>query len=362
VGLDVARALAVFGMFGAHVGVVADDVGVSPSTWTGVVNGRSSILFAVLAGCSVALLSGGTTPVAGDDLVRARMRIFVRAAWVFAIGGVLEALGTGIEVILGVYAMLFVLVLPFLRWSPRRLLLAAGALALLAPPVALVAEEFVEASDSYDAPFVLLAVTGTYPAVIWSTFILVGLAVGRCDLRSRRIRTALRSLGVGLAVIGYGGGWVSSQWLAGGPEDRDGGREHRGPGLVGRCGSAQRYDLRDRGLGRRRAGRPRGVSGRRRSTPHGRPPPCGRGVHATHRVRRQRRRRLGYRHAPLRRQRTMAGLRVGSPGDLHGMAPGPWGRSPRTAVDLELHSGSDAGHGSPTGQATSAPDPRDVVG
>jgi hypothetical protein len=56
VGLDVARALAIIGMFGAHVGVVADDVGSSPSTWLGVVNGRSSILFAVLAGVAVALL------------------------------------------------------------------------------------------------------------------------------------------------------------------------------------------------------------------------------------------------------------------------------------------------------------------
>jgi len=46
--LDVARALAVFGMLGAQVGVVAADVGTSPSNWLGVVNGRLSILFAVL--------------------------------------------------------------------------------------------------------------------------------------------------------------------------------------------------------------------------------------------------------------------------------------------------------------------------
>ena len=126
VGLDVARALAVFGMLGAHVGAVASDVGLLPSSWLGVVNGRSSILFAVLAGISVALLSGRTVPVHGDDLVRARVRIFVRAAWVLVIGGALEALGTDIDIILGVYAVLFVLALPFLRWPPRRLLLAAG--------------------------------------------------------------------------------------------------------------------------------------------------------------------------------------------------------------------------------------------
>ena len=68
-------------------------------------NGRSSILFAVLAGVSLALLSGRTDPVRGDDLVRARTRILVRAAWVFAIGGALEALGTDVDIILGVYAV-----------------------------------------------------------------------------------------------------------------------------------------------------------------------------------------------------------------------------------------------------------------
>ncbi|WP_436692478.1 heparan-alpha-glucosaminide N-acetyltransferase domain-containing protein [Geodermatophilus sp. CPCC 205506] len=222
-GLDVARALAVFGMFGAHVGVVADDVGSSPSTWLGVVNGRSSILFAVLAGVSVALLSGRTVPAGGDELVRARMRILVRAAWVFAIGGVLEALGTDIDIILGVYAVLFVLALPFLRWPPRQLLVAAGVLAVVTPPVDLVLAQLAEATGSYDTPFVWLAVTGPYPALIWWAFLLVGLAVGRSDLASARARATLVATGAGLAVLGYGGGWVTTQWFAGGtPVDGDG--------------------------------------------------------------------------------------------------------------------------------------------
>jgi uncharacterized membrane protein YeiB len=218
VGLDVARALAVFGMLGAHVGAVPGDVEVTPSGWLGVVNGRSSILFAVLAGISVALLSGRTLPVAGDELVRARMRILIRASWLFTIGGALEALGTGIDVILGVYAVLFTLALPFLRWPPRRLLLAAGALAVLTPPADLLLARFAEANDAYDTPFVALAVTGAYPALIWWTFILVGLAVGRCDLTSTRVRVTLPVVGAGLAVAGYSGGWLTTQrWAAGQP-------------------------------------------------------------------------------------------------------------------------------------------------
>jgi uncharacterized membrane protein YeiB len=216
VGLDVARALAVFGMFGAHVGVVAADVGMTPSSWAGVVNGRSSILFAVLAGISVALLSGRTVPVTGGDLVRARIRILVRAAWLFAIGGALEALGTDIDVILGVYAVLFVLAVPFLRWPPGRLLLLAGAFAVVTPPIDLLLAQFAEANDAYETPFVWLAVTGSYPALIWWTFLLVGLAVGRCDLTTVRMRLGLAAAGAGLAALGYGGGWLTTEWWAAG--------------------------------------------------------------------------------------------------------------------------------------------------
>jgi uncharacterized membrane protein YeiB len=222
VGLDVARALAVFGMFGAHLGVVAEDVGLSPATWSGMVNGRSSILFAVLAGVSVALLSGRTVPAEGDDLVRARTRILIRAAWVFAIGGALEALGTDIDVILGVYAVLFVLALPFLRWAPRRLFLAAGVLAVVSPPLDLALTHVVEANDAFDEPVVYLAVTGAYPALIWWTFVLVGLGVGRCDLAATGIRIRLLAAGAGLALVGYGGGWLSTRWWTGGqPIDGD---------------------------------------------------------------------------------------------------------------------------------------------
>jgi uncharacterized membrane protein YeiB len=215
VGLDVARALAVFGMFGVHVGVT-DDLQLSPSTWLDIVYGRSSILFAVLAGISIALLSGRTVPVTGDDLVRARTRILVRAAWVFLIGGALEALGADLDVILCVYAVLFVLALPFLQWSRRNLLIAAGVLAVVTPPVLVVLAQFIVANDAGEAPFPQLAVTGFYPALSWWTFILVGLAVGRSDLGSRRVRATLLAIGAGLTALGYGTGWVTTQWWAGG--------------------------------------------------------------------------------------------------------------------------------------------------
>ena len=212
IGLDVARALAVFGMLGAHFGGVPADVVAAPSSWLGVVHGRSSVLFAVLAGVSLALLTGRTVAPDGEELVRARTRLLVRAAWVFGIGVALEALGTDIDVILGVYAVLFVLALPFLRWSPRRLLLAAATLAVLTPPAALLLTVAAQAGGLEDSGLVLLLLDGPYPALIWWTFILLGMAVGRCDLASPRVRARLLAAGAALTVLGYGAGWTTTRW------------------------------------------------------------------------------------------------------------------------------------------------------
>ena len=137
-------------MFGAHLRI-GDELTTDPSTWAAVVDGRSSILFATLAGVSMALLSGRTHPADGVELVRARLRIAVRAAWVFAIGAVLEWLDTFVAIILGVYAVLFVLALPFLRWPPRRLLVAAGVIAVAGPPLNVFLGQVLSVADAESA-------------------------------------------------------------------------------------------------------------------------------------------------------------------------------------------------------------------
>jgi uncharacterized membrane protein YeiB len=221
-GLDVARGLAVIGMMGAHLDL-SEDLSWSPSSWQGLVYGRSAALFAMLAGVSIALLSGGARPVSGGALVRARGRIMVRAAWVFLIGGLLELLGAPVDVILGVYAILFVLAVPFLRWAPRRLLLLAAVLAVLAPPASLLLSQVAVAADDEGA-FASLVLTGSYPAIWWVVFVLVGLAVGRLHLTSRGVRLRLLLAGTAAAVVGYALGWLSTQLLANGvayPEPGD---------------------------------------------------------------------------------------------------------------------------------------------
>lgn len=215
-GIDVARGLAVLGMVGAHQWI-GEDLSWAPSSWLALVEGRPSILFAVLAGVSIALLSGGVRVATGEALVRARTRILVRAAWVFAIGGVLEFFNDWVPIILGVYGVLFVLALPVLRWSPRRLFVLAAVVAVLGPPVCLLLGQVAMATQ-FDAgqPFIVLMFTGFYPATVWAAFVFAGLAIGRLDLRSPRMHGRLLVAGSLLAVSGYAAGWLTTLLFASG--------------------------------------------------------------------------------------------------------------------------------------------------
>ncbi|TBN56152.1 DUF1624 domain-containing protein [Glaciihabitans arcticus] len=203
IGIDIARGLAVLGMFAAHIGITENFDWGTPSTWLDVVNGRSSILFAVLAGVSIALISGRRVPLEGVPLLQARTRIFTRAVLIFAIGGVLEFLGTGVAVILPMYALLFVLSLPFLRWKPWMLFTLAGVLALVMPFLQLVLT-LVTSTSYTSSAFITLLVSGTYPGMIWIVFLLTGLGVGRLDLAAKRTRLVLLGTGLVLAIVGYG--------------------------------------------------------------------------------------------------------------------------------------------------------------
>jgi uncharacterized membrane protein YeiB len=220
VGLDVARGVAVLGMFAAHLAYSDDSLNLFiPGSWIEVSHGRSSILFAVLAGVSMAILSGRTSAFQGAELANARARILVRAVLLFALGSVLDTFGSDVAVILEYYAVLFVLALPFLSWRPRRLFLLAGALAVVMPGVHHVAAVWLE--DQAWSTLGDLLVTGTYPVLIWIVFPLVGLGVGRLDLTAARVRGALLAAGVGLAVAGYGIGAVAEHVVSDGPAGVD---------------------------------------------------------------------------------------------------------------------------------------------
>ncbi|MET0788217.1 MAG: DUF418 domain-containing protein [Cellulomonas sp.] len=201
VGIDVARGLAVLGMMTAHVG--PDD----PYGFSELADGRPASLFVVLAGLSLGLLSGGASPVMGTRLVQARVRILVRALLLLAIGELLVLLATPVAVILPTYGLLFALGCLALRWSRPALLTAAGVVAVLGPPLGQTIAAELEGRPA--TTLVALATGHFYPAIVWLAYLLVGLAVGRSDLRDRSLRAVGALVGVGLVILGHGGSWVA---------------------------------------------------------------------------------------------------------------------------------------------------------
>ena len=217
-GVDLARGLAVLGMLSAHLlAIEAFDPG-APSTWIDIVNGRSSILFATLAGVSLALVSGAASPVTGARLRLVRGRTAVRALVLWTIGIALILTGVPVYVILPAYAVLFLLALPFLPLRAPALWILAAGLALTMPLIQPALDEIVAVAGSD----VELMLGWHYPFTLWLAFVLAGLAAGRSDLRRLRTQVTLVLTGVLAAVVGYGSvalwpatdgsGWMAAIW------------------------------------------------------------------------------------------------------------------------------------------------------
>lgn len=218
VGLDLARAVALIGMIAVHVVPATTSAAGSADTVVHplhlVFGGRSSALFAVLAGVALALTSGRATPPTGDRLAAARRTVVARAGVVAVVGLVLGMLGSGVAVILVNYALLFVVALPWLGVRWRALAWWAAGWLVVSPVVShLVRGEVgpgpgpVPSWISLFQPVTFvrdLVLTGYYPVLTWTGYLLVGLALGRSPLLQRSGAGA----GAGAGVLLAGGGAV----------------------------------------------------------------------------------------------------------------------------------------------------------
>lgn len=214
-GVDLARALALLGMVVAHTVDELDPTapgGVDP--WFQLVAGRSSALFAVLAGVSIALVTRDAPRSAGQALTAYRVQVATRALLIALVGLALGGLPSGVAVILTAYGLLFLLAVPVLHWHARGLALLAVGWGLLGPVLSVLLRPHLP-DPSYEVPSVLsladpvgltieLLVTGDYPVLTWGTYLFAGLAVGRLDLRSTRVARALTVGGALLASAALG--------------------------------------------------------------------------------------------------------------------------------------------------------------
>lgn len=217
IGLDVARGLAIVGMIGAHTLTLAPFSWGDPSTWGDIVTGRSSILFGVIAGISIALMTRDR-PTDRDGLRRERLRLVGRGATIFLVGLVLELLRTGIAIILGMYGLLFIAVIPFLSWRRRSLLVGAGVLAVTS---SLVVSPLLELTGGVGFGQIGMAVLGgAYAPLEWVCLLLVGLAIGRSRFTTPRFAALLLAGGIGLTAVGYTTGALAAPTLLAQPESQ----------------------------------------------------------------------------------------------------------------------------------------------
>ncbi len=218
IGVDAARGIALIGMMAVHINPRLDPDGTVSASYLAAA-GRSAALFAILAGVGLALATGGRTPPRGRALAAAGAGTAARAAVLAVIGLILGAPESGVAVILVYYALLFVVAIPFLSLRPVVLLPLAFGWAIVSPVLshlirAGMSDEprSVPEFGSLADPATLLTeltVTGYYPVLQWTAYVLFGLGLGRLYLRSGRTAAALFLGGAALAVAAK----LVSWWL-----------------------------------------------------------------------------------------------------------------------------------------------------
>ena len=222
-GLDLARGFAVLGMFAAHMLWITEPFDWSdPGTWTAVVEGRSSILFATLAGVSIGLLTGarapspapssaggappwvpGARPLPSGEMRLARGRLAVRAVLLWVLGLLLIVTGVPVYVILPAYAVMFLLAIPLTSLPARVLLPLAGALAVTMPFVQVVLDA-LPLWNTFLGSGAALVLGWHYPFTTWIAFVVAGLGIARAGVTRLPVQLWMVVAGAVLAIVGYG--------------------------------------------------------------------------------------------------------------------------------------------------------------
>lgn len=208
-GLDIARGFALLGMITVHL--IPWDVEIGVSVFHDLFAGRAAALFALLAGISLALITGGSTPHTGKRLRRDRVAVATRGLILLVFGLALNSLAPGDISILPYYGVFFLVGSLFIGLRTRTLAVLTGILIVAGPAVvhmALWAEGFDSVRSStlpelFTSPLntvYSLVFIGFYPAATWITFVALGIVLGRIDVQDLSVQIKLMFFG-GLTAV-----------------------------------------------------------------------------------------------------------------------------------------------------------------
>ncbi|MFQ5524674.1 MAG: DUF418 domain-containing protein [Thermoanaerobaculia bacterium] len=210
-GLDVARALAIFGMVVVNfkIVMVASNSGSAlMSMLPRLFEGRASATFVILAGVGLALLSRRARESADPAAIqKARMRILKRALFLFVVGLLYYPIYVGD--ILHFYGVYLALVAFVFTARDRHLWWIAGLAALGFVVLILTLDyeaswnwETLEYADPWTPRGLVRRIffNGLHPVVPWFSFVAFGLWLGRRPMSDRGWRRRALAVSVPLAI------------------------------------------------------------------------------------------------------------------------------------------------------------------
>jgi uncharacterized membrane protein len=215
VGIDAARGLALVGLMAIHIlPSWNEETGEASFTWR-VFSGDSAALFALLAGVGLALTSGGRHPHEGKAMTADRIGLAVRAVLIAIVGlwiGTLMPEDPPAYSILLYYGVFFLLAIPFLHAGPKALFASAAVFGVVAPLLMQGLLDQLPEWSSYNPTLTTLVtepgatasqllLTGSYPALPYMTYLLVGMGLGRLNLRRQEVQIRLLVVGIGIAIF-----------------------------------------------------------------------------------------------------------------------------------------------------------------
>lgn len=216
IGIDVARALAVFGMIIVNFKVVFGSNGTSwVKSFASIFDGKAAATFVVLAGVGLALMTNSA--IKNNDQTKlkiARSRIAKRALFLFIIGiSYIAIWPADILHFYGIYMAIIVLLLT----SKEKTILVSSIFLIVAFPILMLFWNY-ETGWNFDTldyqgfwtikGFVRnLVFNGFHPVIPWAAFMLFGYWFGKQDLNNDKfIKKALwisSIVFIGIQVLSY---------------------------------------------------------------------------------------------------------------------------------------------------------------